>query len=278
MYKNSGVGREGEVSIPSGYVFFAHLLHQTLSKHFRVSPFSIFFESYQSPPPRLSTNPYLRMHFPALPQTLTLLSLLACTPPLLLVSASPVALALPQAIPPNANIPPSTTNVITGKKGPDGKLIPQPAPGGQGDQALQKKQTISPTVNIAGGKGLSVIIKIAIEIAADTLKNLGEWNKARETFTQTTTLEMWNRNPDYAKFAAAICYNKGFRVKDPAGIAEQTSAKLELGLLNTDYECMFMAAPNQFFTDSDGGFINLSYRYDSRCSFDAATGDLTCVA
>jgi hypothetical protein len=57
---------------------------------------------------------------------------------------------------------------------------------------------------------------------------------------------------------------------------------------------MYMDAPNQFLTDSDNGFINVSswlgkgmtmiltktklaYRYDDRCTFDANTGDLTCV-
>jgi hypothetical protein len=45
---------------------------------------------------------------------------------------------------------------------------------------------------------------------------------------------MWNRNPDFAKFHATICYNKGYRLQNPAGIAELGSAKLELGLLNTE--------------------------------------------
>ena len=45
---------------------------------------------------------------------------------------------------------------------------------------------------------------------------------------------MWNRNPDYAKYHAAICYNKGYRLNNPAGITELASAKLDLGLLNTE--------------------------------------------
>jgi hypothetical protein len=45
---------------------------------------------------------------------------------------------------------------------------------------------------------------------------------------------MWNRNPDYAKYHAAICYNKGYRLSNPAGITELASAKLDLGLLNTE--------------------------------------------
>ncbi|KAH8714088.1 hypothetical protein GQ44DRAFT_625237, partial [Phaeosphaeriaceae sp. PMI808] len=136
---------------------------------------------------------------------------------------------------------------------------------------------VTAVVTIVAEAAITKLTEIAIEFAADTIKNLGDWNEARETFTQTTTLEMWNRNPDYTKYATAICYNKVYRLANPAGIAELASAKSELGVLNTDYDCMYMEASNQFFTDSDGEFINLSYRYDDRCTFDQETGDLTCV-
>ncbi|PVI01008.1 hypothetical protein DM02DRAFT_671581 [Periconia macrospinosa] len=192
---------------------------------------------------------------------------------LAICAASPV----PQTGAINANIPPSTSSSLTGKKATDGKLSAEKAPGSQADQALQKKQLATAVVTIIGEAAITKLTEMAIEFAADTIKNLGDWNEARETFSQTTTLEMWNRNPDYTKYAAAICYNKGYRLANTAGIAELASAKLELGVLNTDYDCMYMEAPNQFFTDSDGGFINLSYRYDDRCTFDQETGDLTCV-
>jgi hypothetical protein len=45
---------------------------------------------------------------------------------------------------------------------------------------------------------------------------------------------MWARNPDYNKYPAAICYNKGYHVKNPAGIAGKVSAKFELGMLHTE--------------------------------------------
>jgi hypothetical protein len=60
------------------------------------------------------------------------------------------------------------------------------------------------------------------------------------------------------------------------------------------YECFYIAAPNQLFTEGDGGFINvsphsliliarpltirqLSITHSDRCTFDSETVDLTCV-
>ncbi|KAK3984237.1 hypothetical protein QBC44DRAFT_202191, partial [Cladorrhinum sp. PSN332] len=183
--------------------------------------------------------------------------------------------ALPQPVPQNANIPPSTSTSLTGQK-TSGTFKVGPAPEEQDSQALQRRGAIVAVVGIAGTAAIAKLTEIAIEIGTDTIKNLGNWNEAREEFTKATTNEMWARNPDYKKFPAAVCYNKGYRVKDPALTEGLVSVKFELGLLNTDYDCMYLGAPNQFFTDSDGGFINLSYTYSDRCSFDQKTGDLTC--
>lgn len=100
--------------------------------------------------------------------------------------------------------------------------------------------------------------------------------QAREAFTKKTTQEMWDRNPDYAKFPAAACYNKGYTLADPAKIDGLRSAKFELGLLNTEfvpqsvlkfcdpantriasYDCMYIQGGNQFKTNSEGGYINV---------------------
>ncbi|KAF2177340.1 hypothetical protein K469DRAFT_742555 [Zopfia rhizophila CBS 207.26] len=193
------------------------------------------------------------------------------------VSGISAATPVPQEGAVNANVPASTLSSFSGKKGSDGKLVVEKAPGAQTDQSLQRKQAVAAVVTIAATAALAKITEIAIEIAADTLKNLGEWNEVRETFTQATTLEMWNRNPDYDTYHAAICYNKGYRLQNATGTFGLTSAKLELGLLNTDYDCMYMTAPNQFYTNNEGGYINLAYRYDNRCTFDQSTGDLTCT-
>ncbi|KAH7141847.1 hypothetical protein EDB81DRAFT_869797 [Dactylonectria macrodidyma] len=175
----------------------------------------------------------------------------------------------------NPSIPASQQNTLTGRKGDDGTFIIEPEP--VASTKLVRRAVPVVVVGIVGTAAASIVAKIAIEIGAETIKNLGEWNEAREAFTKKTTQEMWDRNPDYTRFPAAACYNKGYRLADPAKIDGLVSAKFELGLLNTDYDCMFIEGPNQFFTDSEGGYINLSYTYNpDRCSFDDRTGDLTC--
>lgn len=111
---------------------------------------------------------------------------------------------------------------------------------------------------IAGTAGIGILTKIAIEIGGDTIKNLGKWNEAREAFSKKTTQEMWARNPDYKKFPAVACYNKGYSLQRPQGRDGLVSAKLELGQLHTDYDCMFMEGNNVFMTKGDGGYINVS--------------------
>lgn len=154
----------------------------------------------------------------------------------LALCASALAAPAPQATaPPNANIPASTTVDLTGQKGADGKFTVAPAPEDQTSEALQKR--VAPVVVVAGiaaVKGVAILTKIAVEIGSDTIKNLGKWNEAREEFSKKTTAEMWARNPDYQKFPAAICYNKGYKLQNPAGIDGLVSAKLELGQLNTE--------------------------------------------
>jgi hypothetical protein len=93
---------------------------------------------------------------------------------LLASSALCAASPLPQA----AKIPPSTSSAFTGKKAPNGKLNAQPAPNTQADQALQKRQVGAAIVTI---KVVAIVAKIAIEIATDTLKKLGEWNGVSST-------------------------------------------------------------------------------------------------
>ncbi|KAJ8079451.1 hypothetical protein PM082_013789 [Marasmius tenuissimus] len=85
-----------------------------------------------------------------------------------------------------------------------------------------------------------------------------KWDEARETFTKSTTAAMWARNPNRSKWVAAICYNKGWRAQNPGGISDVQSMELKLGVLHTDYDCMYMGRNNQFYTDSDGGYINLT--------------------
>ncbi|KAH6714985.1 hypothetical protein BKA61DRAFT_631861 [Leptodontidium sp. MPI-SDFR-AT-0119] len=146
----------------------------------------------------------------------------------------------------------------------------------ESEERLVKRGATAVVIGIAAVKGAAILTKIAIEHGAETIKNLGKWTEVREAFTKATVADMWSRNPDRNKWHAAICYNKGYRVQNPNGIDGKLSAKVSSGLLNTDYDCMYMNAPNQFYTDGDGGYINLAYQYDSHCTFDKKSGDLTC--
>ncbi|PSK42062.1 hypothetical protein B9Z65_3976 [Elsinoe australis] len=198
----------------------------------------------------------------------------------LLASFAASAMAAPQA---RSNNPKDSVAVsLSGKMTQAHTIVPiTPAEGEALDRArpkaLQKRGAIVVVIGIAAVKGVAILTKIAIEIGADTIKNLKDWKRVREEFTKKTALEMWNKNPDYRKYPAVACYNKGYRLQNPAKIAGKVSAKVELGMLNTDYDCMYMEGGNAFWTNSEGGYINLAYRYNAqRCSFDQKSGDLTC--
>lgn len=165
------------------------------------------------------------------------------------------------------------------------------------EAGLSKREPVIASILLAAGTAaVSAVVTEAVSATAKLIGDIANFDDAREAFTQQTTDEMMARNPDPARFQAAACYNKAFSVADPANIDGQNSVKFSLGLLNTDYECMYIAAPNQFFTEGDGGFINasleymyaskrsqltlqsqLSFTHTDRCTFDQATADLTCV-
>lgn len=127
---------------------------------------------------------------------------------------------------------------------------------------LTKREPVIATILVAAGTAaISAVVTEAVSATAKLIGDISNFDSAREAFTQQTTDAMMARNPDPARFQAAACYNKGFSVADPANIDGQNSVKFSLGLLNTDYECMYIAAPNQFFTEGDGGFINVSVDY-----------------
>ncbi|KAF7905244.1 uncharacterized protein EAF01_005765 [Botrytis porri] len=206
------------------------------------------------------------------------ITLLAC-------AAIAQSAALPETVTTSADAPISTAlnSVIpdfiefdfSGKFDASGSLVAQVDD--EPTQALQKRVgALVKVIGMATIKGIQLLTEMAIEHGGDTIKNLGEWNQAREEFSKATTADMWARNPDYRRYPAVICYNKGYSVKNPAGIVGKVSAKLSLGFLNTDYDCMYMTGNNQFYTHAEGGYINLSYKYNNRCSHDRNTGDLTC--
>lgn len=71
---------------------------------------------------------------------------------------------------------------------------------------------------------------------------------------------MWSANPDRRRWVAVACYNKGWDVKDRRQISDVVSMELRLGAFHTNYDCMYIGRNNQFYTFSDGGYINVSWR------------------
>ncbi|GKT43453.1 uncharacterized protein ColSpa_03634 [Colletotrichum spaethianum] len=141
----------------------------------------------------------------------------------------------------------------------------------------ERQAGVTAVVSGLGAGAMSVATEVAVNLITDTLRAVVDWTAAREAFTQKTATQMYKTNPDPKKFPAAICYNQGYRVKDPKGIDGKASVTLRSNVLHVSYDCMYMTAANAFYTDGDGGAINLYYAYDGkRCSFDKATGDLTC--
>lgn len=69
---------------------------------------------------------------------------------------------------------------------------------------------------------------------------------------------MWQNNPNPGKWPAVVCYNKGWRVKNAGAISDVVDVNLKMGALHTDYDCMYIGRNNQFYTDGDGGYINVS--------------------
>ena len=82
-------------------------------------------------------------------------------------------------------------------------------------------------------------------------------------------------NTDSVNFPAAVCYNQGYTLENPAGFTGLVSVQLKQGLLHVEYvhrfltarahlltgpsfDCMYMSKANAFFTEGDGGFQNVS--------------------
>src|SRR5688572_3554590 len=121
------------------------------------------------------------------------------------------------------------------------------------ENVLSKREPVTAAIlTAAGTAAATAIVNEAISAAVAFIGDISNFDAGREAFTQQTTDAMMARNPDPARFQAAACYNKDFSVADPANIDGQSSVEFRLGILNTDYECMYIAAPNQFFTEGDG--------------------------
>ncbi|KZL64627.1 hypothetical protein CT0861_07509 [Colletotrichum tofieldiae] len=120
------------------------------------------------------------------------------------------------------------------------------------DLALVKRLNTDSANNVAYGKA----IYAAGAAAVSQVSGISNWNKAREQFTQLITQIMIDHNPNPKEAVAAICYNKGYDVKDPKGIYGLRSEELSVWPAKTDYDCFYMGKNNAFWSRGDGGTIN----------------------
>ncbi|RAR02752.1 hypothetical protein DDE82_005656 [Stemphylium lycopersici] len=169
----------------------------------------------------------------------------------LIVAVAAVANAA--AVPGSNNIGGDINAAVNGEQGAD--VLEASA-----DLSVDKRQTPSANAQVIGdhsGAAGQAIGRILNQLL-NQLFPLKDWNPARETFTKQTTALMYQNNPDPARWPAVVCYNKGWSVKDRGAISDVVSMKLSLGAFHTDYDCMYIGRHNQFYTESDGGYINYS--------------------
>ncbi|KAK7959294.1 uncharacterized protein PG986_004148 [Apiospora aurea] len=145
---------------------------------------------------------------------------------------------------------------------------------------IEERQVTAAVVTILGIVGSAALEQLttkAVDSAIDLVKDISEWNKAREEFTKATVKGMMDANPDPTNFVAAACYNMSYKLETPANVDSTASLEFKLGALKTNFDCMYIKAPNNFYTEGDNGYVNLAYDYfTSRCTFDQSSGDLTC--
>ncbi|KAK2050016.1 hypothetical protein LZ31DRAFT_257164 [Colletotrichum somersetense] len=176
--------------------------------------------------------------------------------------------------PVNANVPPFQAVTIL-----DGNLSHTTTEiSAKEESGLQERQA-EIVFGIVLASATALLFTAAAFIAATKqIKHEHDFNKARKLLTSTQVEEMWKRNPDYNKYPATACYSKGYRLKNPNGFFELAYINVTAaGGHSAEYACMYIEAPNQFYTDGDGGSLNLGVDFDAnRCSFDHKTADLTC--
>lgn len=125
------------------------------------------------------------------------------------------------------------------------------------EPAVDRRGAAASVASAAGTEAAKQAAKMAVQAVADLISNIMKWNSARQTFTKETVKQMMDNNKD-PTIVAAACYNKGYRLQNEQNIDGKTSVNFKLGALHTNYDCMYLRAPNAFWTDSDGGYQNVS--------------------
>ncbi|KAL2059729.1 hypothetical protein VTL71DRAFT_10221 [Oculimacula yallundae] len=146
------------------------------------------------------------------------------------------------------------------------------------DSPIEKRQAIVTGILVSvATTALSQLTTAGVNAAIAEIKNIANFDAARQAFTKSAVSKMAAANTDKANFPGTICYNQGYRLQDPAGFTGLVSLELKSGLLKVDFDCFYMSKGNAFFSEGDGGFQNLATNSPAgACTFDSVTADLRC--
>ncbi|KAK1976445.1 hypothetical protein LZ30DRAFT_666851 [Colletotrichum cereale] len=145
---------------------------------------------------------------------------------------------------------------------------------------LRAKQdpTLIKRLNTEGANDVSygLAIYAAGAAAIKQIKGLSKWKPAREKFVQICTQTMMDHNPNPQQAVAAICYNNAYAIQDPKRIYGLRRREIAVWPAKSDYDCFYMGTNNTFWSQGDGGTVNLYTRYYTDvCRFDDQS-DLYC--
>lgn len=147
-----------------------------------------------------------------------------------------------------------------------------------GGLILAKRTTTTalPTSSATGAAAEAGKLAVGAAAAAQ-VRDIIDWAAGREAFTRATTRAMWERNPDYGIYVAAVCYDQGYGLSDPAAVREGVvSVSLVSGVLDADYDCLYLGRGESSYTYGEGGYVNLGYTHSAACRYQADSGDLWC--
>ncbi|KAK7994890.1 hypothetical protein PG990_013663 [Apiospora arundinis] len=152
---------------------------------------------------------------------------------------------------------------------------------------LRGRSIIAAIVTVLGIVGTAALEEIttqAVDAAVELIKNVSEWNEAREEFSKATVKRMMEANPGPPiSSPPTTTWPTSLRSLPTSTRLPVCPSSRNLMNRNTDrcailsFDCMYLKGPNTFYTEGDNGYVNLAYDYiTDRCTFDKSTGDLTC--
>lgn len=110
-------------------------------------------------------------------------------------------------------------------------------------------------LGIVGTAALTELTTQAVDAAIELVKNLSEWNEAREEFTKATVKGMMDKNPDPTNLVAAACYNMAYKLETPANVDSTASLSFKMGALHTKYALSYFLPSVHFQLDAQNALL-----------------------